>query len=150
MAQLENRLEQVLGTTYVFAACVQQYHWNVMGENFHAYHEFYQNTYDELESAIDDIAETIRGRGVLPRGTLAYFLENSDVSEDTSVVTDPRNQMEKLENDNNVIVGLLRRVAQTARDAGADDVKDFLIDRLRAHRHLGWQISAHLGRQQTT
>ena len=150
MALLEDRLQTLLGTTYVFAAYTQRYHWNVMGENFHAYHEFYQNAYTELASAIDDIAETIRGRGVFPVGTLRELTAASLIPEDLEVITDPQTQMQQLEEANNRIVEFLYSAIWAARDAGADDVKDFIVDRVRAHRHLGWQISAHLERQQTT
>ena len=146
---LENRLQTVLATSYNFALEAQRYHWNVMGTQFHSYHEFYQKIYEEVNGAVDDIAEQIRSRGTHPVSTLKGMLFHSNITDEEDLVTNPSLQIDKLEEDNQIVIAAIRDAMVEAKDAGAEDVDDFLIERLRAHRQHGWMISAHGGRQQT-
>ena len=137
MMTLEDKLQIVLATTYTFALEVQRYHWDVMGTDFHAYHEFYQKIYEELEDAIDDIGEQIRSRGEHPVATLSGMLFHSNITEEEAVYTIPHAQINKLEEDNTILVAAIRDGIRKAKEVGADDVEDFLVERLRAHRQHG-------------
>ena len=146
---LEDRLQIVLATSYTFALEAQRYHWNVMGTDFHAYHEFYEKIYDEVSEAVDDIAEQIRTRGEHPVATLSQMLFHTNINEEESVYTIPHAQINKLEEDNNILIAAIRDAMRKAKEVGAEDVDDFLIERLRAHRKHGWMIASHAARQQT-
>ena len=149
MMTLEDKLQVVLATTYTFGLEAQRFHWNVMGTDFHAYHEFYQKVYEEVEDAVDDIAEQIRSRGEHPAATLSAMLFYSNITEEETVYTIPHAQINKLEEDNSILMAAIRDGISKAKEVGADDVEDFLVERLRAHRQHGWMISAHAARQQT-
>lgn len=149
MTTLEDKLQTVLATTFTFALEAQRYHWDVMGSNFHSYHEFYEKIYDEVNDAIDDIAEQIRSRGEFPVATLSSMMLKSRIIEEDEVYSDYQNQINKLEEDNNILIIAIRQGIEKAKEVGADDVEDFLVERLRAHRQHGWMISAHAARHQT-
>jgi starvation-inducible DNA-binding protein len=116
--------------------------------DFSAYHEFYQEIYEEVYEAVDDIAEVIRTLGQFPAGSLNEFSELSQITEQDEVITDGPTQMENLAKDNDVVLRIIKIAMGAAQDAGADDVEDFLVERMRAHKKHGWMINSHIMRQQ--
>ena len=46
-------LENILAGSYLLMLKTQNYHWNVVGENFKPLHELFQIQYEELFTAID-------------------------------------------------------------------------------------------------
>jgi starvation-inducible DNA-binding protein len=119
-----------------------------MSSDFSAYHEFYQEIYEEVYEAVDDIAEVIRTLGQFPAGSLNEFSELSQITEQDEVITDAPTQMENLAKDNDVVLRIIKIAMGAAQDAGADDVEDFLVERMRAHKKHGWMINSHIMRQQ--
>lgn len=61
----EAGLRGLLDTTFRVARSTQQAHWNVRGPTFSQLHELFGEQYDELNGAVDDIAERIRAINVL-------------------------------------------------------------------------------------
>ncbi|WP_420104725.1 DUF1382 family protein [Escherichia coli] len=49
------------------------YHWNVTGPMFNSLHLMFENQYNELATAVDDIAERIRSLGCFAPGTYHEF-----------------------------------------------------------------------------
>jgi len=145
---LEQDMNVFLATSFAFALKTQKYHWNVMGPDFSAYHEFYQEIYEEVYEAVDDIAEVIRTLGQFPAGSLNEFSELSQITEQDEVITDGPTQMENLAKDNDVVLRIIKIAMGAAQDAGADDVEDFLVERMRAHKKHGWMINSHIMRHQ--
>ena len=56
-------LEKVLADSYALMLKTQNYHWNVVAENFKSLHEMFGAQYEELFTALDEIAERIRSLG---------------------------------------------------------------------------------------
>lgn len=42
------------------ALTIQGYHWNIEGQNFHQYHEFFKEIYEDLFAQVDVLAEYVR------------------------------------------------------------------------------------------
>ena len=45
---LADSLKVLLATSYAFAIKIQNFHWNVEGDNFPQYHKFFNDMYDEV------------------------------------------------------------------------------------------------------
>ena len=56
-------LKKVLASSYILSLKTQNYHWNVKGPHFKQLHDLFGEQYNELNTAIDDIAERIRALG---------------------------------------------------------------------------------------
>jgi len=53
------------------------YHWNVVGPQFHDLHKFLDAQYEELADIVDDVAERARSLGGPALGTLGEFLKQT-------------------------------------------------------------------------
>lgn len=64
-------VKQLLADTYALYLKAQGFHWNVVGPNFIALHELFEQQYTELQEAIDTIAERIRILGAFAPATFS-------------------------------------------------------------------------------
>ena len=56
-------LKVALADTFALYLKAHYFHWNVTGPDFHEYHEFLSNFYEEVYGAVDPLAELIRTTG---------------------------------------------------------------------------------------
>jgi len=145
---LEQDLNVLLASTFGMALKAQRYHWNVMGTNFYQLHEFYEEVYDDLYEHVDIIAESIRSMGRYPAGSLAEYVELSQVAEEDVTITDERDQLTELVRANDVVLRIIKIAVTSAKDEGAEDILDLLVNRMRQHKKHGWMLNAMLTQSQ--
>ena len=58
--QIAASLSKLLADTYTLYVKTQGFHWNVTGPRFHDLHKLFEEQYNELADANDEIAERIR------------------------------------------------------------------------------------------
>jgi starvation-inducible DNA-binding protein len=63
-------LNERLAETIDLALQVKQAHWNVKGPNFIGLHKLFDELRDEVDEAVDDIAERIAALGGVAEGTI--------------------------------------------------------------------------------
>ncbi|HET8792706.1 MAG TPA: DNA starvation/stationary phase protection protein, partial [Nitrososphaeraceae archaeon] len=68
-------LNKVLCDEYILYTKTRNYHWNVVGPNFHDRHEFFQEQYEIIDGIIDEVAERARQLNGKSLGSLKEFLE---------------------------------------------------------------------------
>ncbi|HJT06289.1 MAG TPA: DNA starvation/stationary phase protection protein, partial [Stellaceae bacterium] len=61
--QIAACLSKLLADTYTLYLKTQGFHWNVVGPRFHDLHKLFEEQYNELAAANDEIAERIRALG---------------------------------------------------------------------------------------
>lgn len=84
MEKISNCLNELLCDLNVFFRKLQNYHWNITGENFFEIHEKLEEYYDCVAKEIDEVAEQILTLGYQPLGTLQDYLDNTKISEATN------------------------------------------------------------------
>ncbi|MEK9662650.1 MAG: ferritin-like domain-containing protein, partial [Alphaproteobacteria bacterium] len=62
-------LARLLADTYTLYLKTHYYHWNVTGPMFNTLHLMFEQQYNELALAVDEIAERIRALGVFAPGS---------------------------------------------------------------------------------
>ena len=67
-----------LGVSYIKT---HNLHWNVVGPQFKAVHEYLEGIYDGYAGALDEVAELIRMNGELPAASLKEYLALADIEE---------------------------------------------------------------------
>ncbi len=60
---------------------IHNLHWNVVGPQFKAVHEYLETIYDAYAGILDEVAEIIKMNGAYPAASLKEYLELSTVSE---------------------------------------------------------------------
>ncbi len=78
---LGQNLNELLSDLNVFYRKLQNYHWNVTGQDFFQAHSKLEELYNEINEQIDEVAEHILILGEEPLGTLKDYLEKTNITE---------------------------------------------------------------------
>jgi len=140
---LIEEMKKVLANTFVMYYKAHVAHWNAEGMLFASLHQFFGTLYTELHNAVDPIAEHIRALGVYVPVSLLALLENSEVTED-STIYDSHEMIAGLIAANDLVRASLYRArgeAETIKEAG---VINFLEERINIHDKYAWMLKSHL------
>ena len=139
-------LNKALSDEHVLYVRTRNYHWNVTGMHFRSLHEFFEEQYKALESAIDEIAERTRSLGFRAIGSMREFLQHARLPEQAPAeVPDAVGMLRNLLADHEAIIKYLRADVDACDDE-FDDVgtADFLTGMMEAHEKMAWMIRAFL------
>lgn len=141
--QIADGLSHLLADSYTLYLLTHNFHWNVTGPMFQTLHTMFEQQYDELAVAVDDIAERIRALGVNAPGSYEEF-------SNLTVVSRPSGTPEALEMVRHLVVAH-EAVARTARtvfpaaETARDEVTaDLLTARLAVHEKTAWMLRSLL------
>jgi len=144
--ELIDNMKTVLADTFTMYIKAHGYHWNVIGSDFPQLHEFFQDLYEELHGATDDIAEQIRQIDAFAPGTLQRMKELSGVAEDDKIPV-AANMITNLITANEVILTALMVAYKQADTDEEFGLANFLQDRMMAHKKHGWMLKATSGKK---
>jgi len=139
--KLVAKLELLLSNSYALTIKTQNYHWNVVGSNFVALHQLFGDQYQELFTAIDEIAERIRSFGVLVEADLLYFSQNNQI-----IAPKKNNNAEKMVADlatgHKIIIDSLLEAIKIAQDIKDEGTADLFIRRIQVHQKALWMLQS--------
>ena len=141
--RLADNLKVILASTEVFAIKIRGFHWNVEGDNFPQYHEFFDDLYTEVYGSADKCAEIIRQLDSYAPGSLTRFGELSIIGDQTKI---PRAElmMAELFDDNERLVTYLKESFRVAEEEDEQGIADFLAGRIDAHGKHRWMLRSVL------
>lgn len=142
--QIAEGLTHVLADTYALYLKTQFYHWNVVGPNFKQLHEMFEEHYQALAEANDELAERIRALGFVSPGSFWAFQELSQIKEDKQVPEKAMDMVANLVEDHESIVRALRDKVGTASNAGDEVTQGMLADRMEWHEKTAWMLRSFL------
>jgi len=87
---LSDNLKVLLASVNSLSIKAQNFHWNVEGDNFPQYHDFFNTLYEDVSTTIDPIAEYIRILGSYTPGSLTRYAELSIIEDQIKI---PRAQL---------------------------------------------------------
>ena len=140
---LSDNLKVLLASTNALSIKAQNFHWNVEGDNFPQYHEFFGNFYEEVYSAVDKIAEYIRTLDSYAPGSLSRYAELT-IIEDQTKIPRPNLMFAELLSDNGKMIDLLNGCFSSAEDENKQGIANFIAERLDAHEKHQWMIRSIL------
>ncbi|MCB1112121.1 MAG: DNA starvation/stationary phase protection protein [Chlamydiales bacterium] len=140
--QVSALLAKCLATSYVLYTKTQNFHWNVVGARFHSLHEMFQEQYEELSEALDEIAERIRMIGSKSPGTMKEFLNISAIKEAEGTLSEDQ-MLQELFQDHESLIEHLNEWIKEAVELGDEGTADLFIQRIRAHQKMAWMIRSH-------
>ena len=133
-------LNAVLGQTFRLYVQTHGYHWNVTGTNFRQLHDLFEAHYQNLWSALDEIAERIRIQGAPAPGSVAALMAHAPAEEAPAQSAD--DMLSKLIAGYEAIAARLRDAIETAGEAGDEVSAGMLTDRLEWHEKELWMMKA--------
>ena len=138
-----HELSKVLADSFTIYQKTHGYHWNVRGPNFRGLHLLLEEQYNEIWTAIDDIAERIRaldeyapmGHGAL--GNLTSIKDGDPTLASADMIKD-------LIDGHATTVATLKKAAKVADDAGDISTNDLCTQRVTAHEKHIWMLKSTL------
>ncbi len=139
---LEN-LEKVLASSYALVLKTQNYHWNVVGENFKTLHELFGAQYEEMANAIDEIAERIRALGSKVEGTFENFAKISKIKNANKNFKSSE-MLQDLVSSHEILIEQLKIAIKTAQEEGDEATADIFIGRVQVHQKAVWMLESSI------
>ncbi|MEM8905088.1 MAG: Dps family protein [Actinomycetota bacterium] len=136
-------LSRVLADSYGLYLKTHNYHWNVVGPMFNTLHLMFEEHYNELALAVDDIAERIRTLGAPAPGTYRQFAELSSLEEDTDE-PDALEMVRRLVTSHEAVVRTARSIFPVVEAANDEPTADLLTQRMQVHEKTAWMLRSLL------
>ena len=140
---LADNLKVLLASVNSLSIKVQYFHWNVEGDNFPQYHDFFGNLYQEVYTSVDKIAEYIRTLDTFTPGSLSRYAELT-IIEDQLKVPRPNLMFAELLSDNGKMIDLLNVCFRSAEEENKQGIANFIAERLDAHEKHSWMLRSIL------
>lgn len=140
---IANALRLVVADTYALIGQTHLCHWNVRGPSFFSLHTAFEEQYNELFAAVDEIAERIRAIGELAPGGLSNLAKISgikEMAEDASA----QNMVRHLIKANEKALTDLKAARDCAADVNDSESEDLMIARIQTHEKTVWMLKSYL------
>lgn len=140
---LSESLNQVLADSYALMSLTHLAHWNVEGPGFFALHTAFQTQYEELFTAIDEIAERIRALDAYAIGGLGVFAKTAAMKEFASPLSQ-EDYVRALIRANEKLLADASRARDLAGEANDPESQDLMIGRITLHQKTIWMLKSFL------
>lgn len=142
-SKVVKELTRALADTFALAVKTHGAHWNVRGPGFFRLHAAFEEQYQELYLAADELAERIRALGEDAPASLRQLSELASASDVPRA--DDNAMVRSLRDDHRRLAQQLRESISDAQEAEDEPTADILIKRAQSHDKTAWMLSATLG-----
>lgn len=142
--QVVETLRQVVADTYAVIGQTHICHWNVRGPSFFSLHTAFEEQYNELFLAVDEIAERVRAKGALAPGGLSNLSQMAGIEEIAEDAT-AQDMVGHLIKANEKLLADLKTARDRAGEAGDSESEDLMIARIQVHEKTVWMLKSYLG-----
>ena len=133
-------LNSTLADTYTLYMKTHAYHWNVTGPQFHTLHVMFEEQYNEIWTALDEIAERVRALGVFAPTSGKQFAELSAIENADASPPPATTMVETLLSDHETLIKRARDGLAIAEEAGDAASADLLTVRIQIHEKTAWML----------
>lgn len=137
-------LQTLLADSYALMAQTHLAHWNVEGPDFFQLHAAFQAQYEELFTAVDEIAERLRALDVLAPGGLKTLAKASRIEELSVESTPAKDFVAHLVEGHEILLGDAHSVREASGDSDDLETQDMVIGRIRVHQKTLWMLKSFL------
>jgi len=141
--EISDGLARVLADSFLLYAKTHSYHWNVTGPQFSSLHALFEEQYNEVWTAVDEIAERIRILGYPAPASYGAMAALATV-EESETLPDAKGMLTDLVAANEAVMKTIRKVLPTVEEGGDEATLDLMVGRLTAHEKAAWMLRSHL------
>lgn len=141
--QVAADLSRLLADTYTLYLKSHNYHWNVTGPLFQTLHLMFEQHYNELALAVDEIAERIRAVGYPAPATYRQFSELTSITEDTEIPS-ATDMIRNLVESHETVTEVARAAVATADRVNDVATADLGTRRVDIHEKTAWMLRSML------
>jgi starvation-inducible DNA-binding protein len=141
LKEVGKALTAALADLNVLYSKTRKFHWNVSGDSFMEYHKLFESQYEQLEEAIDQVAERINKLGSHVIGTLEEYLKNTQLKESPGVYPSSKEMVKELLHDHESVIIYLRKTIDDCDEKYKDSgTADFLTQLMEQHETIAWTL----------
>ncbi|PVZ84417.1 DNA starvation/stationary phase protection protein [Serratia sp. S1B] len=142
-AKLSTALNRLLANYQVLYMNVRGYHWNISGPYFFELHAKFEETYNNLLTKVDELAERILTLGSQPSHAFSDYLKSADIKEDTNV-TDDKGTLRGLLAGYAILLQQQRELLALAAKADDEGAASLMSDYIKEQEKQVWMLNAYL------
>ena len=139
-------LSKLLADSYLLYLKTQNYHWNVTGKMFQSLHTLFEEQYQNLAEAVDEIAERIRALGEFAPGSFSAFSKVTSLKEENGIPT-AEEMVHNLVIGNETVVSTAREIINLCDEAEDDVTADLMVERMQIHEKYAWMLRSMIASQ---
>ena len=136
-------LSRLLADTYTLYLKTHNFHWNVKGPMFQTLHLMFEQQYNDLALAVDEIAERIRALGFPAPATYTEFAKLSSIEETLGVPT-AEEMIRLLVEGQEAVVRVARSLFPVVDQSHDEPTADLLTQRMQFHEKTAWMLRSLL------
>jgi starvation-inducible DNA-binding protein len=136
-------LSKMLADTYSLYLKTHSFHWNVTGPQFNSLHTMFEEQYNALWIAADEVAERIRTLDVFAPGSYSQFGKLTSIEEETGV-PEWKDMVAQLVDGHEIAAATARDVIKAADKVGDEGTADMATGRLKDHEKTAWMLRSLL------
>lgn len=137
-------LNLFLSNLNIFYRKLQNYHWNIKGEDFFIVHAKLEELYNDINERIDEIAEHILIIGEQPLGTMKDYLEKSQIQEANNEKICSNKVYETLLKDYTILINNAVKIKEDADNEKKYDTSALMDEYLQDFNKKLWMIRQSL------
>jgi starvation-inducible DNA-binding protein len=142
-AKIAEGLSRLLADNFTLYLKTHNFHWNVTGPMFNTLHLMFETQYNELWTALDEIAERIRSLGYPAPATLAQYDRLSSIKE-TDGQPKAEQMVRLLVEGNEAVARTARSIFPAVEEAEDEATADLLTQRMQIHEKNAWMLRSLL------
>ena len=138
------KLNKYLANLSVEYIKLHNLHWNVVGINFKAIHEYLEGLYDGVSASLDAVAELLKMHEEVPLASLKEYLAVSNIEELPSVEVKGVESLNIVLKEFELMKALAEEIRAEADEEDAYDVVSMMEGDLEQYNKSIWFIKAML------
>lgn len=138
---MKKDLKILLADSYLLLLKTHNFHWNVNGPLFVSLHSLYEEQYNNLFLAVDEIAERIKSIGNRAPGSYKEFSKLSKISENTKDIKAKDMILDSIKS-HKIIVKSAKKLIESASKSKDDVTVDLAIRRKEFHEKSIWMLKS--------
>jgi starvation-inducible DNA-binding protein len=146
--QIAEGLSRLLADTFTLYLKTHNFHWNVTGPMFRTLHIMFEEQYNALWTASDELAERIRALGLYAPATYKEFGRLTSIKEEDGIPA-ALDMVRLLVEGHETAARTARTVFTTAENASDAPTADLLTERMQFHEKTAWMLRSLLAEEGT-
>ncbi len=132
-------LKKVMADTYALYFKTHSFHWNVEGERFVSLHTLFEEHYNNMWMALDEIAERIRSLEIYAPCNAAELYKITEIKDETEA-KNAGEMITTLITDHTTVMSTLKKAVSVAEEAEDHASTDLILGRLSWHEKTVWML----------
>ena len=141
-AELTKSLNHYLADTGVLYVKLHNLHWNVIGKDFKAVHEYLETLYDGFSDVLDAVAECLKMHDEKPLASLKSYLEVTSIQEIPSEEMYSDSVLAMVKEDIGYMKTQAEQIRAVADEESMYDVVALMEDHLSDYNKTLWFLKA--------